>query len=251
MAADPLHLLRLDLAQPGLHGLARDHRLPLHNNDLGYVLHAAMAALFGDMSPKTFTVERMESSRTVRILAYSQRPLTALHEHATTYADPAVYRLCDWDRAADKPMPTTWREGQRLGFQVRVCPTVRMAKAGPEHRAGAEVDAFLAAAWRAGEGVKLDRETVYRDWLAMAFERSGGARLEVASIDNFHIEALLRRTQGEHRAAPQVRKPDVTLHGALTVVSPDHFDALLRRGVGRHRAFGFGMLMLRQERSRC
>lgn len=250
MAADPLHLLRLDLAQPGLYGLARDHRLPLRSNDIGYILHAGLNALFGDMSPQTFAVDRTED-RTIRILAYSERPLTMLHERAATYADPAAYRLCDWERAADKPMPTGWREGQRLGFQVRVCPTVRMAKAGPEHRAGAEVDAFVAAAWRAGEGVELDRAEVYRQWLAMALDRSGGAHLEAAAIDNFHLEAILRRTQGEHRSAPQLRKPDVTVHGALTVVSPEHFDALLRRGVGRHRAFGFGMLLLRPERAPC
>lgn len=250
MAVDPLHLVRLDLAQPGLHGLARDHRLPVRSNDIGYVLHAGLAALFGELSPETFAVERTED-RSIRVLAYSVHPLAVLHERATTYADPAAYRLCDWERAVDKPMPTTWREGQRLGFQVRVCPTVRMAKAGPHHRAGAEVDAFLAAARRAGEGVQLDRAEVYGQWLAMAFDRSGGAKLAVSTIDNFHIESLLRRTQGEHRSAPQVRKPDVMVQGALTVTSSEHFDALLRRGVGRHRAFGFGMLLLRPERDAC
>lgn len=250
MAADPLHLLRLDLSQPALYGLARDHRLPLHSNDIGYVLHAGLAALFGELSPETFAIERMEE-RSIRILAYSERPLAELQERAATYADPAVYRLCDWERAADKPMPTTWREGQRLGFQARVCPTVRTAKAGPFHRAGAEVDAFLVAARHAGEGPKPDRAVVYGKWLAMALERSGGARLEVSTIENFHVESLLRRTQGERRSAPQVRKPDVTFQGALTVTSPERFEALLRRGVGRHRAFGFGMLLLRPERVAC
>ena len=65
----------------------------------------------------------------------------------------------------------------------------------------------------------------------------------------FHLETLLRRTQGERRTArPRLRKPDVTMQGALTVRDPPQFDALLRRGVGRHRAFGFGMLLLRPDR---
>jgi len=248
MAAEPLYLIRLDIETPRAYELARRHRLPTQADDIGYVLHAGLAALFGELGPTTFAVERIEP-RWIRLLAYSERPLAELRERAETYADPAAYRLCAWERAADKPMPSTWREGQRLGFQVRVCPTIRMAQAGPKHRAGAEVDVFLAALWRAGEGPEPDREVVYREWLGSALERSGGAHLETAAIMQFHLEALLRRTQGERRTArPRLRKPDVTMQGALTVRHPEQFEALLRRGVGRHRAFGFGMLLLRPER---
>lgn len=247
MPAESLYLLRLVLETPRLHALARSHRLPLQD-DLGYVLHAGFAALFGDLGPATFAIEGSES-RWLRVLAYSERPLAELQTHAQTFADPEAYRLCDWTRAADKPMPSTWREGQRLGFQVRVCPTVRASKAGEYHRAGAEIDAFLAAARRIPDEPKPEREAVYRAWLRDAFKRSGAVSLEHASIDQFHLETLLRRTQGENRTArPRLRKPDVTLHGALTITDPTRFDALLRRGVGRHRAFGFGMLLLRPDR---
>jgi len=260
MTASPLYLLRLDLSTPGLYGLARDHRLelpskrgPVLTNDLGYVLHAAFAALFGDLRPELFARDTSAPSgrdpRSLRVLAYAEHDLAVLGEHAQLYADPSAHSLVDWDRAAAKAMPTTWREGQRLGFAVRVCPTVRMAKAGPHNRAGAEVDAFIAAAWRAGEGVLVDRESVYREWLAGALTRTGAARLEHAALDNFHLEPLLRRTQGAKRQArPNLRKPDASLRGALTIRDPAAFDRLLRRGVGRHRAFGFGMLLLRPER---
>lgn len=263
MTAEQLHLLRLDLDVPGLYGLARDHGLvhpgrrgPVLTSDLGYVLHAAFMALFGDHNPDLFTVDPSAPAhaapRVVRVLAYSEHDLATLRDHAQTYADPAAYHLVDWERAASKPMPSTWREGQRLGFHLRACPTVRMAKAGPHHREGAEVDAFVAATWRAGEGVPVDRETVYRDWLAAALARRGAAKLEHAAVENFHLEPFLRRTQGdERRARPNLRKPDATLSGALTLTDPAAFDALLRRGVGRHRAFGFGMLLLRPERSGC
>ncbi|MEZ4450877.1 MAG: type I-E CRISPR-associated protein Cas6/Cse3/CasE [Nannocystaceae bacterium] len=248
MASDPLYLLRLDVEAPRLYSLAKRHRLPPKGNDLGYVLHAGLAALFGDQRPESFAIDRAEG-RWIRLLAYSEQPLAALRERAELYADPEVYRLCDWDRAADKSMPSVWREGQRLGFQVRVCPTVRMARAGEHHKKGAEVDVFLATARQEPEGPRPDREVVYRKWLGAALDRSGGARLEVARIENFHLEALLRRTQGEERRARRgLRKPDAMMRGALTITTPERFEALLRRGVGRHRAFGFGMLLLRPDR---
>lgn len=245
MVAEPLYLLRLDVETPRLYELARRHRLPPHGDDVGYVLHSGLAALFGELGPSSFAVDRIEP-RHIRLLAYSVRPLAALRERAELYADPEAYRLCDWERAADKPMPTTWRKGQRLGFRIRCCPTVRMAKDGPHHRAGAEVDAFLAVARRMTGEAKPDRQAVYFDWLRAALERTGAAHLETAVIDQFHLETLLRRTQGASRTArPSLRKPDVTLCGALTVTDPDRFSDVLRRGVGRHRAFGFGMLLLR------
>ena len=247
MPSEPLYLLRLDIETPRLYALAHSHRLP-SQDDLGYVLHAGLAAMFGELSPATFAIERSES-HWLRVLAYSERSLAELHAQAQTFADPEAYRLCDWERAVDKPMPATWREGQRLGFQVRVCPTVRVAKAGPHHRAGAEIDAFLAAARRIPDEPRPEREAVYRTWLRDALARSEGASLERASLAQFHLETLLRRTQGKDRTArPRLRKPDVTLQGALTVTDPGRFDALLRRGVGRHRAFGFGMLLLRPDR---
>ena len=247
MASEPLHLIRFYIETPRLHALAHSHRLP-SQDDLGYLLHAGLAAMFGELSPGTFALERSES-RWLRVLAYSERPLVELHAHAQTFADPEAYRLCDWERAADKPMPATWREGQRIGFQVRVCPTVRVAKAGQYTRAGAEVDAFLAAAWRIPDEQRPERDAVYRGWLRDALARSGGASLEHAELAQFHIETLLRRTQGRDRTArPRLRKPDVTLRGALTITDPARFGVLLRRGVGRHRAFGFGMLLLQADR---
>lgn len=248
MASEPLYLLSLDIEAPRLYALAKRHNLPLESNDLGYALHAGLAALFEKLRPESFAIDRTRD-RWIRVLAYSERPLAELREQAELYADPEAYRLCDWDRAADKQMPQRWREGQRLGFQVRVCPTVRMAQAGEKHKKGAEIDVFLATARQEPDGPRPDREVVYRKWLGAALERSGGARLEAAVIENFHLEAILRRTQGaERRARRGLRKPDVTMRGALTITDPERFDALLRRGVGRHRAFGFGMLLLRPDR---
>ena len=251
MNADPFFLLRLSMSMRGLYGLAEDHGLPRSGgDDLGYILHAALAALFGDLRPATFAIETIRSGD-LRLLAYSTHALEQLQEHVERYADPAVYSLFNRDRAAEKPMPQRWRAGQRLGFQVRTCPTVRMAKKSPRHAAGAEVDAFVAAAWRVDRAVKVDRERVYQEWLAACFERSGGARLEHATLDGFMLAPQLRRTQGSERKARSGRKPDALMHGALTITDAGRFNALLRRGIGRHRAFGFGMLLLRPEVRPC
>ncbi|MCB9712796.1 MAG: type I-E CRISPR-associated protein Cas6/Cse3/CasE [Myxococcales bacterium] len=253
---DALHLLRLDLDLPRLFSLCQRQRLPAAD-DLGYAIHCGLAAAFGDAAPSLFAVthggpgapRRPGRERMLELLAYGSRPLDELRAQAEAYADPEAYRLVDWERAADKPMPRAWRPGQRLGFQVQACPTVRLSKASPHARAGAEVDVFLAAAWRDPDGPKPEREAVYRDWLSAALARTGGCRVQEVAVDRFDLQTLLRRTQGpERRTRARLRKPDVTFRGVLEVVEPGAFMGLLGRGVGRHRAFGFGMLLLRPHR---
>jgi CRISPR system Cascade subunit CasE len=244
MTMGSLHLLRLDLELPRLFSLCKRQRLP-PVDDLGYAVHAGLAACFGDDAPSLFAIGRARE-RTLELLAYASQPLAELRAHAEAFADPEAFALVDWQRAADKPMPTSWRERQRIGFEVRTCPIVRMSKAGPNARAGAEVDAFLAAARRDPDAPKPDREAVYRDWLGAAVARSEGARVVEAVVERFTLPTLLRKTQGpERRVQPRLRKPDVTFRGVLEVVEPAAFAGLLQRGVGRHRAFGFGMLLLR------
>lgn len=253
MTSAPLHLLRLDLDLPQLFALCERQRLP-RIDDTGHAIHCGLAAVFGDAAPSCFAVTRQAGrGRMVEVLAYSPLPLAELRAHADIYAEPDAFRIVDWQHAADKPMPTSWRVGQRLGYCVRACPTVRTAKAGPSARAGAEVDAFLAAARRDPDGPKPDRELVYQEWLRAAMARSEAVRVDEVTVERFELQALLRRTQGDQRRAKAgLRKPDVTFTGVLEVVDPDAFDRLLRRGVGRHRAFGFGMLLLRPpRRSAC
>jgi CRISPR system Cascade subunit CasE len=124
-----------------------------------------------------------------------------------------------------------------------------MAKGGVHHKKGAEVDAFLARCWDAGEGVGVEREGVYRDWLDAHLERLGGARLISATVSGFKLERMIRRTHGDERRSVRVERPDVLFKGELEVTDPDRFPDLLGRGIGRHRAFGFGMLLLRPAES--
>ncbi|MDH4981168.1 type I-E CRISPR-associated protein Cas6/Cse3/CasE [Hyphomicrobium sp. D-2] len=241
-------------------------------HDDGYGWHALLAAAFGDLAPKPFRlIERTRG--TPQLLAYTQHDPSALVEQARVGASPTVYRAIGIDGIAFKPMPTKFHVGQRLGFEVRVRPTVRQDYRDPatgvvDRRRSRERDAFLAAVDAAtlprGERPEIVREEVYHHWLANRLN-------EAATIEpgSFHLAQLnrallLRPKQTDRKSDPTQRRdlvrigllksgtkgeqggsPDATLQGTLTVADPQAFVALLGRGIGRHRAFGFGMLLLR------
>lgn len=243
-----MHSLKLDAAR--LIALGRRLRLPMREVDPGYLVHSQLGELFGELAPPLFAIAG-DQGREWRVLAYGDHDQARLRAHADAFADPAVFAAVDWAGSASKPMPQAWPAGQVLGFEVRVCPVVRKSGAGDRHRAGAEVDVFLDRCWAVGDGVKVDREAVYRDWLAEHLKRHGGASLGSATITAFRRVQLVRRTQGEQRTARMLERPDVIVRGELTVEDPTEFARLLRRGVGRHRSFGFGMLLLRPAASPC
>jgi CRISPR system Cascade subunit CasE len=175
-----------------------------------------------------------------------------LHSHAQLNASPTVYELCNWERAAAKDMPDRLPEGIRLAFELRACPVIRKASAGETETrngtrswsAGDEVDAFLNKAWH-HPNEDLSREAVYGDWLKRQLDIRGGAEIDAVGMDRFSIERMTRRTQGSSRSTRQIKRPDVTLTGTLTVTDSDAFMNLLRSGIGRHKTFGFGMLKVR------
>jgi CRISPR system Cascade subunit CasE len=241
-------------------------KVSLVGHDDGYGWHALLAACFGDHAPKPFRViERPR--RPLQLLGYGSHDIAALREHAATFAEPvAIAALGPVAAMAAKQMPATFRAGQRLGFEVRVRPTVRQDRDG-DRSASREIDAFLAAVQAAdklaprGQRPELVRNAVYRDWLAARF--GAAARLVPGSfkIESMRRAMLLRR--GRPRAPSDRRElvavgslkkevagqqggsPDAVVSGTLVVESPAELARLLARGIGRHRAFGFGMLLLR------
>jgi CRISPR system Cascade subunit CasE len=250
-ASEALYLVQLALHADRVFSLARDRRLPLREVDTGYVVHALLRGLFGDRAPQPFVL-LPPKGRSLPVLGYSAEDAEALRRHAEEFAGPELHAAVDWSRFAAKAMPTAWSSGRRLGFELHACPTVRMSKAGPHNAAGAEVDVFLARCWRAASAeTPIDREAVYREWLAQQLDRRGGVRLVGASVAGFQVERVLRRTQAVEgqRKSRLPRKPEVTFEGELEVTDGGAFVALLRRGIGRHRAFGFGMLLVRPPRS--
>lgn len=236
-----LRMLRMRFDSGRLYELGRRRRLP-PRTDLGYLLHCQLREMFGPESPAPFAV-RDGAGRAVAVLAYSTRAAAELQRHAQQFAQPDVYGTCDWSAFDEKPMPGQWRTGERVGFEVRCCPVVRMSGDGPRWRAGAEVDAFLARCWRT-EGT-VDREAVYREWLADELGRRGGARMVSARVLGHQRAHLVRRDHRPERKAIGGERPEAVFSGELEVTDPGAFAALLSRGVGRHRGFGFGMLLLR------
>lgn len=237
-----LHLLKLQPDMVRMGRWARDHRLLLArgDEDMGYILHALLAAAFGDLAPKPFMLQQ-DASRPAALLAYSVREPDELRDHAASFAEPDALAALGVDGLAAKAMPERFAKARRLGFAVRARPTVRTDRDGQRDKVR-EVDAFLAAVTGTEPGAGPERGVVYRDWLAQRL-RAGGAEPEGIGMDSFRLSDVLRRGQG--RALQARRGPDASFTGVLRVTEPNAFAALLGRGVGRHRAFGYGMLLLR------
>jgi CRISPR system Cascade subunit CasE len=264
--ASPLFMIQLEPDALKAANWMETQRVSRLGHDDGYGWHALLAACFGDLAPKPFRVIERKN-RPLQLLAYGPQDIAALREHAAAFAQPSAFAALGPTTAmASKQMPGTFRAGRRLGFEVRVRPTVRQDRDG-DRSASREIDAFLAAVQAAdklaprGDRPELERSAVYRDWLAARFGKA--AKLEPASfkIVNLRRAMLLRRgrrpgaSDGRElmavgsmkREVPcqQGGSPDAVVSGALVVESPADFAHLLARGVGRHRAFGFGMLLLR------
>ncbi len=246
MSDASLFMLRAEFDQPSLLRFADRSGLNLRIADGGYILHAATRALFGDAAPRPFAV-RDDRARRLTLFGYAPADHRELADRARALADPLALAALDLDSLCAKPMPTAWRAGAVYRFTARVCPIVRISGraggAGPR-----ETDAFLHRCIRVGPDVFVDRQAVYRDWLAAELARDGAARLpriDEVRLTRFQRQRLARRDRSgaDSRLRP-CERPDATLDGVLEVASPEAFAALLRRGLGRHRAFGFGMLLL-------
>ncbi|MFW6175602.1 MAG: type I-E CRISPR-associated protein Cas6/Cse3/CasE [Acidobacteriota bacterium] len=247
-----LHMVRLLLAAPRLAALAQERRLRRDQDDSGYLVHDQLAALFQEGTVQPFRVTR-EWARNVEVLGYSALDEEALRERAASYAPPEAYRATDWEAFAVKPMPESFQPGRRLGFEVRLCPVVRLASARTvrgkdggtqKYSRGREVDAWEHRRFLANEPDQgISREEAFRHWLAHRL--AGAAELESARLTRFQRTRLVRKTHEPKRTSHVLQRPDATLQGTLTVADGERFLDLLTRGVGRHRAFGFGMLLLR------
>jgi len=240
---NPLHLIRARLRMPALLRFARDAGVDAR--DPGYLVHLLLRRVFGEIAPQPF---HLEESRSAPLLwGYAAVDATILQERLA-FADPLAAAAIDPQTLASRPMPVHFAPGRRLGFRLRACPVVRSRRLRGDGRP-VEVDVFLARALVA-PGEPVDREAVYRDWLAARLG-DRGARVERVRLVRFLQGPLVRRTGGgrphplRSPAGGLGRRPDVTFEGVLEVVEPGAFARALARGVGRHRAFGHGMLLLR------
>lgn len=225
---------------------ARHERQP---SDLGDALHGLLRAAFGEAAPQPFRY--LDERR--GLLAYTALDSDAMRAQVAL-ADGLAARTLGLEATAQhdgyrlRPFPNRWPEGQVLGFEVRVCPTVRTANG--------ERNAYQRADEQAADD-PAQRELAYVQWLRDRLQVREGVPREswhgaVELLDDVHLVAYqrqrsVRRTQavGEMKRERRVIDgPDALLAGHLRVRDSAAFAALLARGVGRHRAFGFGMLLL-------
>ena len=213
--------------------------------DPDHAAHRLITECFGEFAPKPFRLITPRRGSTGVLYGYGRADDTALREQAGICADPLQSRVLPVDRIDSKPMPTSWQQGLRVGFETRIRPVVRRSRRGSNPKAG-EVDAFLAeAVQHPPDGMKRSREAVYIEWLTNKLEQRGGVR-----VDPDHTTLVsFRRKRATYQVHGRTSEgPDAILRGMLTIIDSNAFTELLARGVGRHRAYGYGMLLLRPAR---
>ena len=249
-----LFLIRVPVAMDRLARWAGErgwvsHRAHITGFDEGRALHHLVDEVFGPGTLRPFRLLVAPGRTMGSLYGYCESDGGILREAGQIQAPPEHLSVLKIDRLEGKAIPTAWREGRRIGFDLRVRPVRRLKKdleAGSRpFRKGAELDAFLVEALRRHpgnpEGMAGDaqaRETVYLDWLAEQLDPAAELDRQATRLVRFQRVRISRGTAGPDG-------PDATFHGALKVNDPERFTALLARGVGRHRAYGYGMLLLR------
>lgn len=234
----PLHLISLPL------DLRSFRRWAAHRNliqDEGAALHHLLGESFGKAALQPFRLMVAPGAANATLYAYTKTDQASLVQIAQETGTPDAIAVCDPIRLAAKVMPETWTKDRRLAFDLRARPVKRLMRPAGVFPKGAEVDAFLVEVLRhhpdgPSPDDKIDRETVYRHWLA---ERLG----EAATVTQARLVRLERSTAS--RNGKRCEGPDVTFHGELVIRDGDAFAARLGKGIGRHAAYGYGMLLLR------
>ena len=229
-------------------GWVRRHR-GVEAFDEGRALHHLLDETFGVGALRPFRLLVPPRRSSGNLYAYSTLDAEALHTAAQTLACPEALSILSPDRMESKTMPANWREGQQLGFDLRVRPVRRLRREMETPKGhlskGKEIDAFLLEALRQHPNspsgmtaAKRTRENVYLDWLAERLRPAAVLDHSKSRLARFRRSIVSRGNHGSEG-------PDATIHGTLTIVDADAFAALLSVGVGRHKAYGYGMLLLR------
>lgn len=225
-----LHLLRIPIDAPRLLRFATEHGIKQEDETLGYTLHAWFAALFRDQAPKPFRYIERRSE----VLAYASTDAATLLAQAQAFASPQAWAALDPEGVASKPMPQTWRAGQRLRLEVLTCPVSR--------KGSEEKDLYLRALDRLGDAAP-PRAEVYRTWFTEQW--ADAVRFDQLELLGMNARSrLLRRARNGANRLRIVERPQALFGADAVIIDADRFSGLLARGIGRHRAFGFGMVLV-------
>ena len=233
------------------------------SNDEGLALHHFLSETFGKGIVRPFRLmPGRKNALTASLYGYSSQGKDDLKATADICALPEMDKILGLGLLKSKKMPTTFKTGKRLGFDVRVRPVRRpsslLAAESREVRrekikgnsvkpfaVNAEVDAFLLDRMRLNPefdetaAAELPtREQVYQTWLEYRFGDAVELNSKACRMARYENRIVSRG--GKKQAGP-----DVTIQGEFTVKNPQKLAALITKGVGRHTAYGYGMLLLR------
>ena len=251
---NPLYLIRAILKVEDLarwsaeRGLVQRGRI-VKGFDEGRALHHLLDELFGPQTIRTLRLLVSPGGYTANLYGYSELSHEQLRAAADNHGLPEHINVIQPTGIDSKQMPSTWKQGQRLGFDLRVRPVRRLksplTNGNSSFRAGAELDAFLIEALRMHPGNNKgmtrearSRELVYLEWLEARLDEGAAIDRGATRLANFRRTSISRGSSGPEG-------PDAVFHGVLTVKNPDLFKELISHGIGRHRAYGYGMILLR------
>jgi len=214
--------------------------------DEGATLHHLLGESFGPGALQPFRLLVARGERSGTLYGYSLQSDQVLRDMAETVAPPEALEALDIGALAALPRPThLFTVGKRLGFDVKLRPTVRLRKPVGGARAGAERDAFQAEAERdhpdqrsTMKKSERGRADVYIDWLAARLGKAATLECGATRLASFQRVRSLR-------GGKVIEDPEAIIHGTLRITDPVVFLDLMKRGVGRHRAYGYGMVLLR------
>lgn len=214
------------------------------SDDLSYALHAWIEALFGPHAPRPF--RWIEHPVQPTLYGYTCANKESIEQFLSTQRDAEAWNVLGSSNYHLKEMPQVWQTRQRLGFEIRVRPTIRQDRDGDRNKSR-ERDAFLTACECASPATQVDRLAVYEEWLAKRL--SPAVSLVEGSTQLFSFQLIKSARRGcadltGKRPLKYLTGPNAVMKGDFIVEDPIGFQELLRHGVGRHCTFGFGMLLL-------
>ena len=249
----PVNLIRGTIDQRPLQRWMADN----HLQDPDHAIHCLLRESFGQQTaPKPYRVMNHTGEMQSIFYGYSEHNAEELRETALFSQDPVEAKILPPQRLESKLMPSDWKEGQRVSFEVRArmsmntCSSIERAtgdmrqlmESGIVHPK-AEYDLMVWERCIADlHGAKHPtHEEVYSRWMSRAIQRSGAAALE---NDQIRLVALRSSMAKRKREEKSFLGTDAVMRGSLIITEPGAFSNLLARGVGRHRSYGYGMMLL-------
>ena len=112
------------------YGLSDEERRALRNADLKRLGELGVHPYFLPQVARLFRSAKSNhnESAAAQLYAYTRGSRQELLEEAHAAALPETLAVCDLAGLAEKPMPTEWRGGRRLGFEIRLRPVSRLLK---------------------------------------------------------------------------------------------------------------------------